>query len=180
MKYIQIRHMDYWFSYYNLANFKQDDINFVEFSILNTKNSISDTYFSFDFYNLNSLEEMIKNDEYLEKTDKDYNKFISNYNDLKNNKKDYFIGSLFYPHYTTTIEECELKGKSLFEKSLKFVKPNYGHIFLNERENLLPQKIIYWIEKLSYELFKENIKFKINNICKKSEAQKYIDKYYMK
>ena len=69
-KYIIIYHTDYWYFYYNIGQFNIKNLNGVEFSILNEKNE-DDVFFNLDFYNIKGLENMIKENEYIEKGSKE-------------------------------------------------------------------------------------------------------------
>lgn len=170
-KYISIYHTDYWYFYYNIGQFNIKNLNGVEFSVLNEKNE-DDVFFNLNFYNIKGLENMIEENEYIEKGSKEYTTFIEKYKLLKQNKIDYFISSIYYPYEYRSINDCDLKNSTIFEIKSKPLKPNYAHIFINENESITPEKIIFWLKKLSVEIFGEEIDFEILDFCTRAETIK--------
>lgn len=178
MKYINIYHADYWYSYYNIGNFKINDINSVKLSILNTKNEY-DIFFNIDFYNIKGIEDIIKDDEYIEKGDINYDYFISQYELLKKGKIKYFIGSIYYPHYYRDIKNCNLDNNSIFELTSTNLKHYYCVIFTNEQNSLTPENIIKLLDYISLDLFKEKFNFEMYDYFDKNKAQELYNKDYV-
>ena len=176
LKYIQVRHMDYWWGVYNVGEFKQEYIDGLEFSLTNDSKG-EELFFHFDLWNLPCLEQMIAEEEFMEKGDPDYDLLLHQYNALKNHETDFFIADLFYfdekhenGYGYLSLGKCRLNGNSIFElRNKNNEKPYYGVIFINESEALIPEKVIKWMEKLSTELFQENFQLQFANIPNKNE-----------
>lgn len=65
IKYIHIRHWDYWWGVYNIGELKNEEVSAVEFSLSNHPAG-EDFYFHFDFYTLPALETILGDNEFIE------------------------------------------------------------------------------------------------------------------
>lgn len=166
MKFIQIRHWDYWFHYYDIGDYKYKELDGVEFCITNDYKG-DDFVFYFDVYNMNALEYMIGQDEFIEKEDKEYDYFINRYQEMKNNKIKYFIGSLYYESYSPNIKLCnfELKdNKTILDLKSPNYSPHCAVIFINDRHPVSLDVLYEWVGNIYKSLFKEDSEFKVVNI----------------
>ena len=186
LKFINVRHMDYWWAVYNIGSYKQEDADGLEFCISNDEKG-EKHFFHLDLYNLPCLEHMIADGIYIEKEKPDYELFKKQYYDLKSGNIDFFIGNLFYPENVRhekgysflPLNECQLNKMSIFElRNRNHIMPDYGVVFINETEALIPEKVIFWIDKLSIELFKEEFKVQFIKVPDKIEAAKSYEATY--
>ncbi len=179
MKYIQIRHMNYWWHIHDIEPFRIDGANEIEFSITEDKEG-DNLFFHLDFYNLSSLVDMIKKEEFMEKENPEYNNFIQRYHRLKNGESEYFIGAIYYKDHYPTLQECELNGRCIFDLKSPTLEPYYAVVFLNENKPLTPEKVMNWIEKLSKDFFKQSIDYEIAELITKEYAQLAYNKEFSK
>ncbi|MCL2675519.1 MAG: hypothetical protein FWE84_02885 [Firmicutes bacterium] len=180
LKYIHVRHWDYWYGVYEIGDYKQEDISGLEFNLTNDEEG-EKIFFHFDLLNIPALEHMIAEDEYIGKDDIDCELFLQQYENLKNQKIDFFIADLFYlkekrieiGYGYLSLRDCQLNGKSVFElKNKNNEKPYYGTIFVSDPNALMPQRVIHWMEKLSDELFKEKFRVQFAKVPNKDETVK--------
>lgn len=174
IKYIQIRHWDYWYDVYDLCKDGIVSCKSVEFSITEDEAG-EDLFFHFDFYNLPALRETIQNGEYIEPEEPQYEKFLSQAEGLYRKEYPYFIGSLYYPHFyagVTSLSSKELIDgeKTIFDYKSPAMSPYYAVVFLGEERPLTPDILQEWVEKLSPILFKQQFPCKIASVPTKEEA----------
>lgn len=173
-KYIQIRHWDYWWYIYG---FDKEPVSSVEFSLTNDPKGENE-YFHFNFYTLPALDRMIQEDDFIGSLEPSYQKFLHQAELLRQGKQDFFIGALYYRDYIPNIDQCSqfLKdGQSIFQATTPQRMPVEGVVFLRESESLTLERLIQWLEKLSFPMFRENFSFGIANQPSQEEAYKAYD-----
>ena len=99
LKYIQIRHWDYWWCAYGIN--EGENLSAVEFSITEDKNG-EKLFFHLDLYTLAGLEHP---EGFMEPDTPEYLLFLDQANRLRNGEIDYFIGGLYYRNYTPNLEQ---------------------------------------------------------------------------
>lgn len=172
LKYIQIRHWDYWWYVYGIIDRK--NLSFVEFSITEDENG-EQLFFHLDLYTLAELEHP---EEFIEADSPEYLFFLNQANCLWHGKMDYFIGGLYYRDYTPSLKQCNQflrMGQSIFDVKAPQESPYYAVIFLRETKPLMPPLLICWLEKLSVPLFQQTLQFEIANIPSEAEARRALD-----
>ena len=170
-KYIHIRHLDYWWGFYNIGNFKNEDVSAAEFSLFNDPAG-KDFYFHFDFYTLPALENILAENEFIEADSSDYPYFLEKCRKLQNGALDHFVGALYYEDYRPTIKDCELGEGSLFDKKSPNSSPYYAIMFIKENQPLLPELLVKWLEQLSATFFGAYLGFELANVTSEEEAEK--------
>lgn len=153
-KYLHIHDWNYWWGIYRCDD-GWDTPNGAEFSLTNDKLG-EDPFFHFDFYNLASLKQTIQNGDFMESEDVDYPAFLEQAERLINGKQDWFVGALYYPHFTPKLDFCNApsqNGTLLTQLTSPSMPPYYGVIFLREDRPLSPEILISWVERLSCPLF---------------------------
>ena len=151
-RYIQMRHWDYWYGVFHLGDQLSSTVDGAEFSL--TEDMDGDKlFFHFDFYGLAALEQMLSEGSFIAKEDSNYQQFLQQGTNLKMQKEEYFIGALYYRDFSPSIEECRLKGRSVFELKSPKMPPYYAVIFLNENRPLVPEVLKEWLQKLSPQFF---------------------------
>ena len=58
------------------------------------------SFFYFDFYNLPALHQTIRDGEFVEPDSPDHPSFLEQAERLKNGEQDWFVGALYYPHFS--------------------------------------------------------------------------------
>ncbi|WP_313757982.1 hypothetical protein [Tissierella sp.] len=164
-RYISIRHWDYWFGIYGFCEFPSE----VEFDIT-TDLEGEDIVFHFDLMDLGCMEYFIGNNLYIEKEDKEYNKFLESHEKLLNGSESHLVTIIRYP---TKISGDNVSYK-MFPKyktgSLLDIKNNkgessyYADIFINKRNDLAPWKLIYHMKKIMLDLFGWEVDLEITYI----------------
>lgn len=173
MKYIYMRHMDYWYGVYRIGEFKNIGLDEVEFHILDQADKESSEFFHFDYYTLPALTKMIADDDYMESDEPGYPKFLEKYEALKGGELEFFIGSLYYPDFRPNLTDCNnvlLEGKTILDFKSPSYQPYYAVIFIGEEHPLTPDLVIAWTIKLCKALFKEEFNFQIIDIPTVEEA----------
>lgn len=166
MKHIFIRHWNYWYSVYQIGKFKNTKADEVEFHISDQADRINE-FFRFDLYTLSALEDMIKDDDFIDSYEAEYPKFLENYNALKRGEIELFIGSLCYPSYHPDLNVCNnalLGGQNIFDLKSPSYKPYYAVVFVGEERPLIPNLLIEWTMKICKTFFNEDFVFQINNM----------------
>lgn len=172
LKYIQIRHWDYWWCAYGIN--EGENLSAVEFSITEDKNG-EELFFHLDLYTLAGLEHP---EGFMEPDTPEYLLFLDQANRLRNGEIDYFIGGLYYRNYTPNLEQCNQflqTGQSIFDVKAPQQSPYYAVIFLREREPLMPPLLIRWLERLSVPLFQKTMQFEIANVPSEAEARRALE-----
>lgn len=170
-KFIHIRHLNYWWGVYNIGKFKSEDVSAAEFSLFNDPAG-ENFYFHFDFYTLPAIGNMLAENEFMEADSSEYPCSLEKCRKLQNEELDYFVGALYYENYHPTIKDCELGEGSLFDKKSPNSSPYYAVVFLNEKQPLLPELLVRWLERLSSAFFGEYLSFELANVPSKEEAEK--------
>lgn len=162
MKYIFVRHWDYWYRVYHIGEYAKGVINGVEFHIVDQPDRESE-FFHFDFYTLTALEIMIENDEFMDRDDSEYADFLEKYRALKCGEIDFFIGSLYYQTFQPDIGTCNdmlLEGKNIFDLKSPSYKPYYAVMFIGEERPLMPDLLVEWTIKVCTRLFRGKFEFR--------------------
>lgn len=105
LKYLQIRHWNYWWGVYQCGTSTPACPNAVEFALTDDKAG-SVPFFHFDFYTLPGLREILRDSSFMEPEDPDYPAFLHKTEDLQLGKIPYFIGGLYYRHFTPDLAFC--------------------------------------------------------------------------
>ena len=100
-----------------------------------------------DLYTLPALEEFLKSEEYIEKTDRSFPCFVEMSSALHRGSMEYFIGGLYYRDYWPEIAWCN-----------QFWQEEKGIFSL-----LLPKLLLEWVKKLSVPLFRISDDYEIAN-----------------
>lgn len=167
MKYIFIRHWDYWYGVYNIEKCKDVGIDEVEFHISDEDDREAEGFFHFDFYTLPALARMVEDNGFIESDNPEYPMFIERGNALKKGDIEFFIGSLYYQTFYPDLTACNnelIEGKNIFDFKSPPCKPHYAVIFINEKRPLMPELLIKWTVKVCKSLFKEQIVFQLANV----------------
>lgn len=154
LKYIQIRHWDYWWSVYQCGKTGTDCPGAVEFSLTDDAAG-EELFFHFDCYNLKGLERMMREGDFMGLDAADYPAFLSRVSALKRGETAYFIGALYYRDFSPNLDFCNqplAQGCSLLDLKA-WAAPYYAVLFLAEESPLLPEVLISWMTRLSGHLF---------------------------
>lgn len=153
-KYLHIHDWNYWWGYYRCGK-DWDTFNGAEFSL--TEDEAGEkSFFHFDFYNLPALHQMIQDGEFIEPESPDYLNFLKQAERLKSGEQDWFVGALYYPHFSPDLAFCNAPARSsvpLTQLISPAVPPYYGVIFLREERPLSPKVLTHLVERLSQPLF---------------------------
>ena len=172
LKYIQIRHWDYWWGVYQLGKKALNQPNAAEFSVTDAGDE-DPRFFHFDFYNLSGLQEAIRDEEYIDPDDPDYPSFLYRTEALKQGSMEYFIGGLYYREFAPDLAFCNqplTPGHTLLDLRAPAAAPCYAVLFLGEKRPLTPEILSAWMTRLSRPLFGRAYAFKIANVPTREEA----------
>lgn len=164
MYYIFTRHWDYWYTVYRIGKYEKNSLDEVEFHISNQNNREAPEFFHFDFYSLTALKRIIEENDFIDHSDLEYEKFIEKYNALQSGEIDFFIGSLYYETFSPSLTDCNqalLENNNILEFKSPSYEPYYAVIFINERNPLTPDLLIEWTKKVSKALFGKELNFEI-------------------
>lgn len=168
-RYIHICHWDYW---YNVHHISGQAANSVEFRITNDAEG-KDQFFHLDLCNIPGMEQLLKQDDYIDQEDPSYPEFYRRMEALKQGNIPFLIGALFFPHYSPSVNICNQpldEGKSLFEINTPSVPPYYADIFLQETRPLTPDVLLEWLQQLCPVLFHENFIFRMADMPSYEES----------
>ena len=144
-KYLHIHDWNYWWGYYRCGK-DWEPFHGAEFSL--TEDEAGETsFFHFDFYNLPVLRQMIRDGEFVEPDSPDHPSFLEQAERLKNGEQDWFVGALYYPHFSPETRFCNASVRSgvpLTQLLSPSVPPYYGVIFLREERPLTPEVLTHW------------------------------------
>lgn len=171
LKYIHARHMDYWYAVHGVGDYTQEDAEGLEFSITNDEKGRK-CFFLLDLLNLPALERIIAEKDEKEKNEPGHELFLQRYQALKNGEIDFFIAWLCYPGKPCdfkkegdgclTLMDCKFNGKSVFKiRNKNGSKPDYAVIFVNEREALLPKKVVHMDGKIVRNAVSEKLQISV-------------------
>ena len=172
LKYIQIRHWDYWWAVYQCGTLKSSDLSAAEFSVTDTENE-EQLFFHFDFYNLSGLGTIIREKEFIEPDHPDYPAFLDGAESLKERKKEYFIGGLYYRCFIPDLAFCNqplTPEHTLLDLEAPPPVPYYAVLFLAEERPLIPEVLNEWMVRLSRPLFGKAYSFVMPHIPTREEA----------
>ncbi|WP_353094003.1 hypothetical protein [Tissierella praeacuta] len=172
-RYIKIRHWDYWFGIYGFSEFPTE----VEFDITSDLRG-EDIVFHFDLMDLDCMEYYIENNLYIEKGDEGYHKFLESYKEFLNGEKLHLVTILYYP---TSIFKNNFKykifpkykaGNLLDARNSQGESPYYADVFIKERNDLAPWRLICHMKKIILDLFGEEVELEIMDIPSYEETLK--------
>ena len=66
----------------------------------------ANSFFHFDFYNLPALHQMIQDGEFIKPESPDHPNFLKQAERLRNGEQDWFVGALYYPHFSPDLAFC--------------------------------------------------------------------------
>ena len=92
----------------------------------------------------------------MEPESPDYPNFLKQAERLRNGEQDWFVGALYYPHFSPDLAFCNAPARNgipLTHLVSTSVPPHYGVIFLREERPLSPEVLTVWVERLSCPLF---------------------------
>ena len=171
VKYIHIRHWDYWWSVFGIVS---TSISSVEFSLTDDKEG-EKFYFHFDVYTLAAFPEITKPGEFYEPDDASWPYFMEYAKALEEGSIDYFVGMLYYEDgYLPDIIRCNQfkeQGKDIFSVMSEGEPPYYAVLFIREKRPLCPELILEWAEKLSPFLFQGEVTYKFADVPSEDEAR---------
>ena len=153
-KYIQIRHWDYWWEVYSCGRDWAGPQG-VEFSLTDDEDG-EELFFHFDFYNLPGLRELLRQGELIQADDSEYPAFLRQAQELERGEREYFIGGLYYRHFTPSLAFCNqplMPERTLLDLQAPVASPYYAVLFLAEERPLTPEVLTGWMTQLSYPLF---------------------------
>lgn len=110
----------------------------------------------------------------MEPEDPDYPAFLHKTEDLQLGKIPYFIGGLYYRHFTPDLAFCNqpLSSKhTLLDLRAPSASPNYAVLFLSEVRPLIPEVLTTWMTRLSGALFGSPFSAAIARTPTREEAQ---------
>ncbi len=168
-RYLHIRHWDYWYDVYHIHDRHP---NSVEFCI--TEDEAGEQFFfHFDITNQVGMEQLLTQDDYIKSDDPTYTDFCAKVEALRKGEIPFFVGALFFQHYTPSIQVCNapLEGtQSLLDIRSPSVPPYYADIFVNEFRPLTPEVLLEWVARLSPTLFHQSFECKIANVPSQEET----------
>lgn len=172
LKYVQIRHWDYWWAVYQCGGEEPSQPNAVEFSLADTGDGGA-LFFHFDCYNLSGLYAVIREGELIQVDDPDYPTLLHEAEVLSRGGRDYLIGGLYYRDFTPDLAFCNqplTPNHTLLDRKAPPVSPYYAVLFLAEERPLTPEVLIWWMIRLSRQLFGEEFSFEIACIPTREET----------
>ena len=175
-KHIFTRHLDYWLAIYSIGKYTTKNAGDLEIYIANDKEATKE-FFHFDLYNLPYLERELKKDDSL----------AGQYQSMKNGELEYIIDYLYYDErkrvgngydFYLYMSTCGLHGKTIFDiKNKRDIAPDYASLYLAEHGPLFPEKVVWWLEKLSVELFGEHLRFSFEEDIAAHDREKMLREY---
>ena len=100
------------------------------------------SFFHFDSHNLPALHQTIQNGEFIEPESPDHPYFLKQAERLRSGEQDWFVGALYYPHFSPDLAFCNASVRGGAPRSSclpRAVLPYYGVIFLREECPPLPE-----------------------------------------
>lgn len=172
LKYIQIRHWDYWWSVYQCGGASPACPNAVEFSLTDDREGKT-LFFHFDLYNLSGLQDILRENTFIETDHPDHAAFLHKAKALERGEISYFIGALHYPGFMPDLAFCNqilTPECTLLELKAPPTAPYYAVLFLKEDRPLIPEVLNHWMTRLSHLLFGQDISFEMVNVPTRAEA----------
>ena len=105
--------------------------------------------------------------------------FLEQAERLKNGEQDWFVGALYYPHFSPEMHFCNAyvrSGVPLTQLVSPSVPPYYGVIFLREERPLTPEVLTHWVETLSRPLFGQQFSCTLAQVPSRQEAMEQFEK----
>ena len=170
-KYLHIHDWNYWWGYFRCGK-GWEPFHAAEFSLTEDEAGEA-SFFYFDFYNLSALHQTIRDGEFVEPDSPDHPSFLEQAERLKNGEQDWFIGALYYPHFSPETRFCNASVRSgvpLTQLLSPSVPPYYGVIFLREERPLTPEVLTHWVETLSPPLFGQPFSCTLAQVPSRQEA----------
>ena len=103
-KYLHIHDWNYWWGYFRCGK-GWEPFHAAEFSLTEDEAGAA-SFFYFDFYNLPALHQTIRDGEFVEPDSPDHPSFLEQAERLKNGEQDWFVGALYYPHFSPEMHFC--------------------------------------------------------------------------
>lgn len=172
LKYLQVRHWDYWWSVYQCSSPSPACPSSVEFALTDDRAGTT-PFFHFDFYTIPGLREMLRDGSFMEPQDPEFPTFLHKAEDLQVGRISYFIGGLYYRHFTPDLMFCNqpLSEKhTLLDLRAPSAAPNYAVLFLSEVRPLVPEVLAAWMTRLSSALFGHAFSVEIARAPTREEA----------
>ena len=174
---LHIYDWNYWWGYYRCGK-GWEPFHAAEFSLTEDEAGEA-SFFHFDFYNLPALHQTIRDGEFVEPDSPDHPSFLEQAERLKNGEQDWFIGALYYPHFSPEMHFCNAyvrSGVPLTQLVSPSVPPYYGVIFLREENPLTPEVLTHWVETLSRPLFGQQFSCTLAQVPSRQEAMEQFEK----
>ena len=175
-KYLHIHDWNYWWGYYRCGK-DWEPFHGAEFSLTEDEAGAA-SFFHFDFYNLPALRQMIRDGEFVEPDSPDHPSFLERAERHKNGEQDWFVGALYYPHFSPETRFCNASVRSgvpLTQLLSPSVPPYYGVIFLREECPLTPEVLTHWVETLSRPLFGQPFSCTLAQVPSRQEAMEQFE-----
>lgn len=172
LKYIQIRHWNYWWGVYQCGEKNPSYPNAAEFSLTDGQGGEA-PFFHLDLYNLSGLKDIIQEEEFFEAGDPQYSQFLRKAEALEKGEADYFIGALYYQQFTPDLAFCNQSLTpecTLLDLKSPPTSPDYAVLFLAEVRPLVPEVLNHWLTRLSKPLFGKAFSFAFSRIPTQEEA----------
>ena len=175
-KYLHIYDWNYWWGYYRCGK-DWDPFDAAEFS-LSEDEAGEAPFFHFDFHNLSALHQTIRDGEFVEPDNPDHPHFLEQARRLRSGEQDWFVGALYYPHFSPETRFCNASVRSgvpLTQLLSPSVPPYYGVIFLREERPLTPEVLTHWAETLSQPLFGQPFSCTLAQVPSRQEAMEQFE-----
>ncbi len=180
MKYIEIRHIDFWFDYYNLN--KNSDPKPVEVNIYDDE-TLSKFCIQLDISTKKHLERELADEykdlEYFLNSINQYDSFMKYYARFASGEIYYIIYNIFLDSEQTSLKELNsilTNGKKVAEIKRNYVRPFCANVYVNESDIFTPSKLIHCIKRLFVELNLGENDFEIVNPISLNETKYMHDK----
>lgn len=172
LKYIRIRHWDYWWEVYQCGKQEPDCPKAVEFMLSDDREGRY-PFFHLEFYNLPGLCDTLREGLFMEREDPDYPAFLRRAEALDRRELDYFVGALYYHDFVPDLTFCNqplMPGHTLLDLTAPVARPYYGVLFLREEQPLTPEVLAKWVAALAKPLFQKNFLVEIADTPTRAEA----------
>jgi hypothetical protein len=170
IKYIIPRHADYWPAVHGVRPYTQADANDVDFWLTDDAQG-QQGYFHMELFNLPHFDYLLTKDSFFKREVHDMEAYQRRYQAMKKGDLEYFIGNLYYAEKNgsgngydfLSLNDCILDGRTVFDvKNRNELKPYSASLYISEPEPLLPERVVWWLEKLSITFFGKELRFLFN------------------
>ena len=161
-RHLQIRHWDYWWSAHGFAAPAES----AEFSITKDETG-KNFYFHLDLDTIPALKRLCVPGEFLEEDDPSYPIFLQKAEALCRGELDFFVGWLYYRYYAPDISVCnqfQERGNDIFQVKSLPQSPYYAVIFIREEQALSLERLLQWMDRLSWPLFRQKFTWKVAQV----------------